>query len=45
MFNIVCEIQTKSAVHFAVEKFRSEKLPFACWVGFDNDYPECQKDL
>ncbi|MDR3151355.1 MAG: GNAT family N-acetyltransferase [Holosporaceae bacterium] len=45
MFNIVCGIRNKNALHSAVEKFRNEKLPFACWVCFDNDYPECKKDL
>jgi hypothetical protein len=43
MFNIVCGIRTKNALCSAVEKFRNE--PFACWIGFDDDYPECKKDL
>jgi hypothetical protein len=30
MFNIVCGIREKKALRFAVEKFRDEKLPFAC---------------
>jgi hypothetical protein len=34
MFNIICGIRTKNTLHSAVEKFRNEKLPFACWIGF-----------
>jgi ribosomal protein S18 acetylase RimI-like enzyme len=45
MFNIVCEIRNKKALQSAAEKFHSEKIPFACWIGFDNDYPECKNDL
>jgi ribosomal protein S18 acetylase RimI-like enzyme len=28
-----------------IEKFRHLKLPFAWWIGFDDDYPECKSDL
>jgi ribosomal protein S18 acetylase RimI-like enzyme len=45
MFNIVCGIRNKKALRSAMEKFRDKKLPFACWIGFDDDYPECKKDL
>jgi ribosomal protein S18 acetylase RimI-like enzyme len=43
MFNIVCGIRNKNALRSAMKKFRNE--PFACWIGFDDDYPECKKDL
>jgi ribosomal protein S18 acetylase RimI-like enzyme len=45
MFNIVCEIRSPKALRFAVKKIRDKKLPFACWVGFDDDYPQCKNDL
>jgi hypothetical protein len=45
MFNIVCEIRNKKALQSAAETFHNEKLPFACWIGFDDDYPGCKKDL
>jgi ribosomal protein S18 acetylase RimI-like enzyme len=38
-------IRNKKALRSAVEKFHDQKLPFACWIGSDNDYPECKKDL
>jgi hypothetical protein len=45
MFNIACRIKSNDAMTVAIEKFRSHKLPFACWVGFEDDYPECKSDL
>jgi ribosomal protein S18 acetylase RimI-like enzyme len=45
MFNIVCRTKSKNAMIVAVEKFRRLKIPFALWVGFDDDYPECKSDL
>ncbi|MDR1335171.1 MAG: GNAT family N-acetyltransferase [Holosporaceae bacterium] len=45
MFNIVCKIRDKNALNSAVKKFRDIKLPFACWTGFDDDYPQCKNDL
>jgi hypothetical protein len=45
MFNIVCRARDKNALSSALQKFRNLKLPFAWWVGFDDDYPECKNDL
>ncbi|MDR2157864.1 MAG: GNAT family N-acetyltransferase [Holosporaceae bacterium] len=45
MFNIICKIRSKSAFNIAAKKFRDLNLPFACWIGFEDDYPECKNDL
>lgn len=45
MFNIVCDTKNLFGLKFAVEKFRNSKLPFAYWIGFDDDHPECKKKL
>jgi ribosomal protein S18 acetylase RimI-like enzyme len=45
MFNIVCGIREKKALQSAAEKFHNEKLPFSWWIGFDDDYQQCKKDL
>jgi ribosomal protein S18 acetylase RimI-like enzyme len=45
MFNIVCQTKSKEAMMTAIDKFRYLKIPFACWIGFDDDYPECKNDL
>jgi ribosomal protein S18 acetylase RimI-like enzyme len=45
MFNIVCRARDKNAMVSAIDKFRRLKIPFARWVGFDDDYPECKSDL
>ncbi|MDR0632155.1 MAG: GNAT family N-acetyltransferase [Holosporaceae bacterium] len=45
MFNIVCQIKSKEAIVAIVEKFRHLKIPFAWWIGFEDDYPECKSDL
>jgi ribosomal protein S18 acetylase RimI-like enzyme len=45
MFNIACETKNKNALYVVVEKFRRLKMPFAWWVGFDDDYPQCKSDL
>jgi ribosomal protein S18 acetylase RimI-like enzyme len=45
MFNIVCRAKSKNALNSALQKFRDLKLPFAWWVGFDDDYSECKNDL
>jgi hypothetical protein len=45
MFNIVCRARNKNALSSALQKFRDLKLPFACWIGFDDDYPECLRKL
>ncbi|MDR2766002.1 MAG: hypothetical protein LBB63_00880, partial [Holosporaceae bacterium] len=42
MFNIACRARDKNALSSALQKFRDLKLPFACWIGFDDDYPECK---
>ncbi|MDR1375467.1 MAG: GNAT family N-acetyltransferase [Holosporaceae bacterium] len=45
MFNIICKIRSKNALNSAVKKFRDLRLPFACWIGFEDDYPHCKNDL
>jgi ribosomal protein S18 acetylase RimI-like enzyme len=45
MFNIVCRTRSSDAMMAAIEKFHRLKLPFAWWIGFDDDYPECKNDL
>jgi ribosomal protein S18 acetylase RimI-like enzyme len=45
MFNIGCRAKSKSAMVATIEKFRHLKIPFAWWVGFDDDYPQCKSDL
>jgi ribosomal protein S18 acetylase RimI-like enzyme len=45
MFNIVCQTKSKDAMIAAAEKFRHLQIPFAWWIGFDDDYPECKNDL
>jgi GNAT superfamily N-acetyltransferase len=45
MFNIICRTKSKNAMMAAIEKFRRLKIPFAWWIGFDDDYPECKNDL
>jgi ribosomal protein S18 acetylase RimI-like enzyme len=45
MFNMVCRTKSKNAMMAAIEKFRRLKIPFAWWIGFDDDYPECKNDL
>jgi ribosomal protein S18 acetylase RimI-like enzyme len=45
MFNIVCRARDKNAMMTAIDKFRHLKIPFAWWIGFDDDYPQCKSDL
>jgi ribosomal protein S18 acetylase RimI-like enzyme len=45
MFNIVCRARDKNAMMAAIKKFRRLKIPFAWWIGFDDDYLECKSDL
>lgn len=45
MFNIVCMTKRKVDVSSVFEKFLSHKLPFAWWVGFDEDHAECKQDI
>jgi GNAT superfamily N-acetyltransferase len=45
MFNIVCRIKIKDGMSSALEKFRRLKIPFALWLGFNEDYPDCKTDL
>ncbi|MDR1982925.1 MAG: GNAT family N-acetyltransferase [Holosporaceae bacterium] len=45
MFNIVCRTKNKKAWEVVFKKFRQLKMPFAHWVGFDVDYPQCKADM
>jgi ribosomal protein S18 acetylase RimI-like enzyme len=45
MFNIICGVRNKDALDAAVEKFQDLEMPFACWIGFEDDYPHCERDL
>ncbi|GHU15116.1 hypothetical protein FACS189449_12530 [Alphaproteobacteria bacterium] len=45
MFNVICEIRDRKTLDSAIKKFRDLKMPFACWVGFDDDYQQCKQDL
>ncbi len=45
MFNIICNTKNSSGLKWAIEKFQSLKLSFACWVGFNFDYCSCKQDL
>jgi ribosomal protein S18 acetylase RimI-like enzyme len=45
MFNIICGVRSKNALEAAVKNFDDLEMPFACWIGFEGDYPQCERDL
>jgi ribosomal protein S18 acetylase RimI-like enzyme len=45
MFNIICRVRNKDALDAAVKKIHDLEMPFACWIGFEGDYPHCERDL
>jgi ribosomal protein S18 acetylase RimI-like enzyme len=45
MFNIICGVRDKDALNAAVKKFQDLEMPFACWIGFEDDYLHCERDL
>ena len=45
MFNIVCCSKSALDVKFVCDRFWSRNLPFAFWVGFDDEYSDFQNDI
>ncbi|MBO4405109.1 MAG: GNAT family N-acetyltransferase [Alphaproteobacteria bacterium] len=45
MFNIVCCPKSALDVKSVCDRFWSRNLPFAFWVGFDNEYSDFQNDI
>ncbi len=45
MFNIACITKSKIDIAHVLDEFLSRELPFAWWVGFDEDHHDCKKDI
>lgn len=45
MFNVVCNPKSPMDVESVRDYFSSRKLPFAFWIGFDDEYRDFQNDV
>ncbi len=45
MFNVVCNPKSPMDVKSVFDYFSSSKLPFAFWIGFDDEYRDFQNDV
>ncbi|HSX13395.1 MAG TPA: GNAT family N-acetyltransferase [Chlamydiales bacterium] len=47
MFNIICcdGANDREVVHLAIDHFKAKKLPYAFWVGFENDPSWLEEEL
>ncbi len=45
MFNIVCGPKSTLDIKSVCDRFWSRNLPFAFWIGFDDEYGDFQKDI